>query len=53
MAGRNPAQLFGLADTVGELKAGDPANFMLYTLAEGKPVIEKVVIRGKERFLRT
>jgi len=46
MASTNPAQLIGL-DNIGEISPGKRADLILFTMEEGKMVIQKTIVAGK------
>ena len=46
MASTNPAKLIGL-DDVGEIRPGKRADLILFTLEEGKIVIQETIVAGK------
>ena len=46
MASANPAQLLGL-DDIGEIRVGKRADLILFTMEEGKMVIQKTIVAGK------
>ncbi len=46
MASTNPARLIGL-DNMGEISIGKRADLVLFTIEEGKMVIQKTIVAGK------
>lgn len=46
MASTNPAQLIGL-DNIGEISPGKRADLILFTMEEGKMIIQKTIVAGK------
>jgi N-acetylglucosamine-6-phosphate deacetylase len=51
MASTNPARLMGL-DHLGEIKEGKRADLILFTLEDGKMVIQKTWVAGKVVYLK-
>ena len=51
MASTNPARAIGLND-IGELKQGKRADLILFTIEEGKIVIQETIVAGKTVFNR-
>jgi len=51
MASTNPARLMGL-DQLGEIKEGKRADLILFTLENGKMVIQKTWVAGKVVYLK-
>ncbi len=46
MASSNPAKLLGLND-IGEIKQGERADLILFTIENGKIVVQKTIVAGK------
>ncbi len=46
MASKNPAHLIGLNE-VGELVEGNRADMILFTIEDGKIVVQKTIVAGK------
>ena len=46
MASSNPAKLLGLTD-IGDIKVGKRADLILFTIEDGKIVIQKTIVAGK------
>jgi N-acetylglucosamine-6-phosphate deacetylase len=51
MASTNPARLLGL-HTIGEIKQGNRADLILFTLVDGEIVIHQTIVAGKVVFTR-
>jgi N-acetylglucosamine-6-phosphate deacetylase len=51
MASANPARVLGL-HTIGEIKQGNRADLILFTLVDGEIVIQQTIVAGKEVYSR-